>query len=181
MNGSRVIDPDDPRWPGAERRDILLRNLLKTSGWKVTDEVVKAAREQLDIPRSTLFRLVARFRQTKRATSLLLQSAGAPMGAKRIDPRVEKLIGEQIERFWLRWERPTMSALIERVHDACRVEGLRPPDRRTVQRRVNELDLQKTARRRGEGDILAKVTPSQAPIPLTVQMKSGRSIMLWSA
>ena len=160
MNGSRVIDPDDPRWPEAERRDMLLRDLLKASGWKVTDEVVKAAREQLGIPRSTLFRLVARFRQTKRATSLLSQSAGTPVGAKRIDPRVEKLIAEQIERFWLRRERPTMSALIERVHDACRVEGLRPPDRRTIQRRVNELDLQKTARRRGEGDVLAKVTPS---------------------
>nr|WP_246215665.1 transposase family protein [Microvirga makkahensis] len=37
---------------------------------------------------------------------------------------------------------------------------LRLPDRRTIQRRVNELDLQKTARRRGEGDVLAKVTPS---------------------
>jgi putative transposase len=160
MNGSCVIDPDDPRWPEAERRDILLRDLLKTSGWKVTGEVVKAAREQLGIPRSTLFRLVARFRQTKRATSLLPQSAGTPVGAKRIDPRVEKLIAEQIERFWLRRERPTLKALIERVHDACRVEGLRSPDRRTIQRRVNELDLQKTARRRGEGDVLAKVTPS---------------------
>jgi len=53
-----------------------------------------------------------------------------------------------------------MTALIERVYDACRVEGLRPPDRPTVQRRVDELDQQKTARRRGEGDVLAKATPS---------------------
>jgi putative transposase len=160
MNGSRLIDPDDPRWPEVERRDMLLRDLLKASGWKVTDEVVKAAREQLGIPRSTLFRLVARFRQTKRATSLLPQSAGTPVGAKRIDPRVEKLIAEQIERFWLRRVRPTLKALIERVHDACRVEALRLPDRRTIQRRVNELDLQKTAGRRGEREVLAKVTPS---------------------
>ena len=56
--------------------------------------------------------------------------------------------------------RQILSALIERVHDTCRVEGLRPPDRRTVQRRVNEPDLQKTVRRRGEGDVHAKVSPS---------------------
>jgi putative transposase len=151
MNGFCVIDPDDPRWPEAVRRDILLRDLLKTSGWKVTGEVAKAAREQLGIPRSPLFRLVARFRQTKRATRLLPQSAETPVGAKRIDPRVEELVAEQIERFWLKRERPTLSALIERVHDTCRVEGLRPPDCRTIQRRVNELDLQKTARARGGG------------------------------
>ncbi|WP_114187231.1 DNA-binding domain-containing protein [Microvirga aerophila] len=81
-------------------------------------------------------------------------------GRQLNEPEVEKLIAEQIECFWLRRERPTLKALIERVHDACRVAGLRPPNRRTIQRRVNELDLQKTARRRGEGDALAKVTPS---------------------
>jgi hypothetical protein len=97
MDDARVIDPEDPRWPEAERRDALLRRLLMASGWKLTPELVEAVHEELGIPRSTLFRLVGRFRRTKRATSLLPQSAGTPDGAKRIDARIEALIAEQIE------------------------------------------------------------------------------------
>lgn len=160
MEDTRAIDPDDPRWPEAERRDALLRRLLKASGWKLTREVVEAAREKLGIPRSTLFRLVARFRRTKRATSLLARSAGTPDGAKRLDPRIEALIAEQIERFWLKKERPTIKALVDRVHDACRVEGLRLPTRRTIQRRADEIEPLRAARRRGEGELAAATTPS---------------------
>ena len=36
-----------------------------------------------------IFRLVARFRRTKRTTSLLPQATGTPSGAKRIDPKAE--------------------------------------------------------------------------------------------
>ena len=89
MKNAGIIDPEDPRWPEAERRDALLRRLLKASGWQLTREVVETAREELGIPRSTLFRLVARFRRTKRTTSLLPQATGTPSGAKRIDPKVE--------------------------------------------------------------------------------------------
>jgi hypothetical protein len=55
VEDARAIDPDDPRWPEAERRDLPLRRWLKASGWKLTREVVEAAREELGIPRSTLF------------------------------------------------------------------------------------------------------------------------------
>ena len=116
MKNAGIIDPEDPRWPEAERRDALLRRLLKASGWQLTREVVETAREELGIPRSTLFRLVARFRRTKRTTSLLPQAAGTPSGAKRIDPKVESLIKEQIDRYWLKKERPSMSSLMQRVH-----------------------------------------------------------------
>lgn len=160
MDEACVIDPDDPRWPEAERRDALLRHLLRSTGGKLTREVVKVAREELGIPRSTLFRLVARFRRIKRATSLLPQPAGTPSGAKRLDPRVEALIAEQVDRFWLKKERPTTKAPVQRVHDACRVEGLRPPTRQTIQRRVDELETRQAARRRGEGDHAAAATPS---------------------
>lgn len=44
MRGSRTISLDGSRWPEAKCRHMLLRDHLKASGWKVTDEVVKAAR-----------------------------------------------------------------------------------------------------------------------------------------
>ena len=50
MKNAGIIDPEDARWPEAERRDALLRRLLKASGWQLTREVVEAAREELGNP-----------------------------------------------------------------------------------------------------------------------------------
>ena len=115
---SGLVDPNDPPLPEVERRAAVLRDLLRQSGWKVTAEVADAALAQLGIPRSTLFRAVARFRRTRRASSLLPLKRGTRDGSLLLDPRIERIIEEQIERFWLKKEKPRFSALMERVHDA---------------------------------------------------------------
>ncbi len=62
----------------AEGRDEFLRQLLQRSGWKVTAEVVRAARAELGIPRSTLFRLASRFLNTRRTSSLGVNGGAIP-------------------------------------------------------------------------------------------------------
>ena len=157
---SGLVDPNDPPLPEVERRAAVLRDLLRRSGWKVTAEVADAALAQLGIPRSTLFRAVARFRRTRRASSLLPLKRGTRDGSLLLDPRIERIIEEQIERFWLKKEKPRFSALMERVHDACHVEGLRAPHRKTIKRRVLDLNPLAAARRRGQGVLEAASTPS---------------------
>ena len=98
-----------------DRRAAVLRDLLRQSGWKVAAEVADAALAQLGIPRSTLFGAVARFRRTRRASSLLPLKRGTRDGSLLLDPRIERIIEEQIERFWLNKEKPRFSALMERV------------------------------------------------------------------
>lgn len=161
---SGLVDPNDPPLPEAERRAAVLRDLLRQSGWKVTAEVADAALAQLGIPRSTLFRAVARFRRTRRASSLLPLKRGTRDGSLLLDPRIERIIEEQIERFWLKKEKPRFSALMERVHDACHVEGLRAPHRKTIKRRVVDLNPLAAARRRGQGGFGGGVYPKPRPI-----------------
>ena len=122
----------------------------------------------LGIPRSTLFRAVARFRRTRRASSLLPLKRGTRDGSSLLDPRIERIIEEQIERFWLKKEKPRFSALMERVHDACHVEGLRAPHRKTIKRRVVDLNPLAAARRRGQGGLEAASTQAQASLSPTV-------------
>jgi putative transposase len=116
-------DPNDPRWLEAERRDIFLRGLLKANEWTATREVVEAVRNKFRIGRSTVYRMIARFRASRKASSLIPAGRGTPDGANRLDIRTERLIGQQIDRFWLKREKPKMRALIQRVHEACRIEG----------------------------------------------------------
>lgn len=153
-------DPDDPRWREAERRDVFLRGLLKANGWRATREVVDAVRAEFGVGRSTVYRMVGRFRATRRVSSLMPSGRGTPSGAKRIDSKTERLIAQQIDRFWLKKEKPRMRALMQRVHEACRIEGLPLPHRSTIQRRVDELDTLGASKRRGETALEAAATPA---------------------
>ncbi len=73
---SSIDSPNNPRWQEAERRDLVLRKLLKTSGWKGTREVADATREAFGVSRSTVYRMIGRFRATRKASSLLPSDRG---------------------------------------------------------------------------------------------------------
>ena len=154
------IEPHDARQEAPEAREDFLRQLLRRSNWKVTAELVSIARTQLGIPRSTLFRMASRFRSTRLTSSLAKQQHGTPYGVFRLGPEIERVIAEQIERFWLRKEKPKFNALMERIRGTCLAEGLHPPHYRTVRRRVMDLTPVSAARKRGERDIETAATPS---------------------
>jgi len=107
-----------------------------------------------------LFRLVARFRKTQRTSSLKPRKRGTQEGVTRLDPRTERVIAEQAEGFWLKKEKPSFAALMRRIGEVCLTEGLSPPHRSTVQRRVSELIPIAAARKRGEREIEAASTTS---------------------
>ncbi|MFZ3179713.1 MAG: Mu transposase C-terminal domain-containing protein [Methylocystis silviterrae] len=154
------IDPHDARQEDPEAREDSLRQLLRRSNWKVTAEIVSVARTRLGIPRSTLFRMASRYRSTRLTSSLAQQQRGTPDGLFRLAPEIERVIAEQIERFWLRKEKPKFSALMERIRGTCLAEGLHPPHYRTVRRRVMDLTPVSAARKRGERDIETTAIPS---------------------
>jgi hypothetical protein len=62
-------DPNDLRWLEAERRDIFLRGLLKANDWTATREIVEAVRNEFRIGRSTVYRMIARFRASRKAST----------------------------------------------------------------------------------------------------------------
>lgn len=107
--------PDHDKHADDDSQEEFLRCLLRRTGGKVTAEVVAAAREKFGIPRSTLFRLAARFRKTQRTSSLCPKKRGTQVGAVRLDPRTERVIAEQVEGFWLKKEKPVFAALLRRI------------------------------------------------------------------
>ena len=104
--------------------------------------------------RVTFFEYAPRFKPPR------AEKRGTPEGAYRIDAKIERVIAEQIECFWLRKEKPKFSALMGQIREICLAEGLKVPHRKTVQRRVADLIPIAVARRRGEREIEAAATPS---------------------
>ncbi|MEZ5801814.1 MAG: DDE-type integrase/transposase/recombinase, partial [Nitratireductor sp.] len=143
-----------------ETPEEFLRDLLRRSDGKVTAEVVTEARDGYGIPRSTLFRLAARFKRTQRTSSLKPCKRGTQEGVVRLNPKTERIIAEQVDGFWLKKEKPSFAALMRRIGEVCLTEGLSPPHRNTVKRRVSELIPVSAARKRGEREIEAASTPS---------------------
>jgi putative transposase len=71
--------------------------------------------------------------------------------SSELDPRIERVIEEQMERFWPKKEKPRFSALMGHIHDARPVEGLRAPHRKTIKHRVMGLNRLAAHRRRVQG------------------------------
>lgn len=170
-----ISPPDYPEHDDCPEE--FLRYLLRRTGGEVTAEVVAAAREKFGIPRSTLFRLAARFRKTQRTSSLCPRKRGTQAGAVRLDPRTERVIAEQVDGFWLKKEKPSFAALLRRIGQVCLTEGLSPPHRSTVQRRVSELIPMAAARKRGNARL--KPPRRQALVSSMWQSRTpfGRSII----
>ncbi|WP_234833316.1 hypothetical protein [Sinorhizobium meliloti] len=79
---------------------------------------------------------------------------GRPEGHRLLDDKREEIIRTTISRYYLTRSRPTVSQLVRDVQTNCISAGLKPPHRRTINARLEEIDLQKRAKRRGENEIV---------------------------
>ncbi|WP_437406824.1 hypothetical protein [Sinorhizobium meliloti] len=79
---------------------------------------------------------------------------GRPEGRRVLDDKREEIIRTTIKRNHLTRNRPTVSQLVLDVQTNCMSAGLKPPHRRTIKARLEDIDLQRRAKRRGENDIM---------------------------
>lgn len=103
MDSDRIEPQDAPRHDREAREDFL-RQLLRRSNWKVTAELVSVARTQLGIRGQPYFGDGVTF--SENAPYFKSCTTTAWNAGWRISPRarVERVIADQIERFWLKKE-----------------------------------------------------------------------------
>ena len=71
--------------------------------------------QHIRLSRSSVYRLVARFKRRPTTSSLLPAKAGRPGSLRLHDPRVEAIIEEAIQSFYLTPQRPGVIALMRRA------------------------------------------------------------------
>lgn len=125
----------------ALRRSETLR-LLAAKPRLTTLEVDKAA-SKLGIRRAYVYRLLAAFRKRPRSSTLLPKTEGRKAGTWLLSPQIELIVESAIESFYLQRIKPPVSALVQQVKADCHRAGLKPPDRKTILRRVSALDERK--------------------------------------
>lgn len=116
---------------------------------------------ELEISQATAYRLIKLFRAGGTVMSLVERKPGRPEGHRVLDDRREEIIRTTISRYYLTRNRPSFSQLVRDVQTNCISSGLRPPHRRTIKARLEDIDLQKRAKRRGE----TKVAKNTRAVP----------------
>lgn len=141
---------DDILWQEACRRAELVRETLKDNTYQTTAADIRFLRDKLGLSRSSVFRLIKQFRENGTTMALVDRKRGRPAGHRALDSQREDMIEKAIRKYYLKPTRPSVSQLVRDIQTDCTVAGLKPPHRRTIETRLNDLDLRQRALRRGE-------------------------------
>jgi len=139
--------PADKDWEEAERRAQVIAELPV----QLTQGNVDWAMRQLNVSRSTLFRLVKQFREDGRTSSLLRDTRGPKPGMQPLDPAVEEIVSRHFKGLYATRRKPTRTRFWREVAADCQAQGLVPPSIRRLGRWLEQHDQAKLmARREGK-------------------------------
>ena len=141
MSDNFLADKD---WEEAEYRARVLAELPA----QLTRGNVDWAMRELDVSRSTLFRLVKQFRQDGRTSALLPDTRGPKPGMQPLDPAVEEIVSHHFKGFFATRRKPTRTRFWREVAADCRAQGLAPPSIRRLGRWLEQHDQAKLMVRR---------------------------------
>ena len=133
------------------RRAAVLRSLQAsvTQGKCTKSVAVKDAAWELRVSSTTVWRLLRKFLDGEgRASSLAPGQRGRPKGMSQVNATVEALIAEHLRLYYLQRERASLARVVTEIPIACKIEGLPPPARRTIQRRLDAMDAREVLRAR---------------------------------
>ncbi|RWI30858.1 MAG: transposase [Mesorhizobium sp.] len=149
---------DEALWDEACRRADAIRSFLKRHPSGSTAGDVAGLAAELGLGRATAYRLIKLFRSGGTVMTLVDRKRGRPEGHRVLDEKREEIIRTTINSSYLKRNRPTVSQLVRDVQTNCMTAGLRSPHRRTIVTRLEDIDLQKRAKRRGEQKIVKATT-----------------------
>ena len=141
-------------WDKACSRADLIREFLKTQGDAVTVKDVRRLAAKLKLSQATTYRLLKLFREGGTVLSLVDRKRGRPKGHRTLDEKRDRIIKAAIKTFYLKRNRPSVAQLVLEVQADCASARLKPPHRRTILARINDIDLRKRAQRRCEEAIV---------------------------
>lgn len=149
---------DESSWEEACPRADAIRKVLGSNADQTSVADIAYLANELGLSRAFVFRLIKLFRESGTVMSLVDCKQGRPLGHRALDARREEIIQKAIRKYYLKPTRPPVLQFVQDIQTDCTLSGLKSPHRRTVEKRLNDLDLRKRAQRRGEQEILIAAT-----------------------
>lgn len=137
-NKTALISIPKKTWIDVQIQFNLLKPLLRKNKRNRTYEEVDVVAKKIGKSRITIYRWLSKLEADQTATSLLREKRN-DIGRSRLNTETDQIITDQIDRFYLVKERPTVIELWEQIVIACRDKKIPPPSRTTVKRRVDRI------------------------------------------
>jgi len=147
---------DEQRWTEPCRRADAIRDFLRRCPEGSTVPDVTDLADELGLSLASTYRLVKIFREGGTVTSLVDRKRGRRKGHRTLDEARQKIIRTTILRFYLKQTRPPFAKLVREVQTNCIAAGLEPPHLRTIKARLEDVDLQRRAKLRGEAKLVRR-------------------------
>ena len=139
-----------PHYAAAQHRlDVILPLIRNPSRTRADVEAAAAAAK---CSPATIYNWMRAFEDSPQISSLIPDKSGPDTGAKRLDPRIEAIVAQAIEKVLKTPQQRRVRKAIEAVNDMCRVAGLTPPHANSVRARVRSIPRREMLRSQGRGD-----------------------------
>lgn len=133
-------------WKTTVLRAKVLARLAEAKS--ASEEQIQDVAQKLKLSRASVYRLLARFRDSREATSLLPVKSGKKNGSKELSVDQEKIIDELINKFYLSRQRPSVAALHRTIALECFQAKIEAPSYKAVRTRIKSLDVSDVIRAR---------------------------------
>ena len=135
----------EKEWDTAISRYEIILPLLNKVGRTESDVLAIAREHGKGI--TTIYRWLKRFEETGLVSSLLRQPRN-DKGLNKLDQEVEELIKIQIDKIYLKAERPSVLKLFRIIKSECIKSDLPIPHKNTVYARIKDIEEKELVRKR---------------------------------
>lgn len=127
----------DKEWGSAERKLEIIKPILEL--YRPTKEEIRKHAKNNSVGVSTIYRWLSEYRNSGRVTSLINAKPTGGRGKSRLDPDVEKILDEEIQKRYLTEHKRKVKSVHRKVKTICKNANLPPPSEDTVRYRVNKF------------------------------------------
>lgn len=146
LGKTKLAKIPDVAWNEAKRRVDAIKRIRSLGQGKSASVVAEA--KILGLSTRQLWRLVDDYETHETISGMRPCVVGRKSGARVLDVQVERIIDETVNTFWLKPERPTIQALVERIAVKCRDQKLKVPCRSSVTTRLDAYKTRESQRHR---------------------------------
>lgn len=158
-----TIAPD--KWERAIEIYTVITPLLAMDAKSRTRADVKKVADAVDKHIATVYRWIGDYESTGLLSSLI-KKVRKDNGTKRLNSKVEDIIKQTIEDFYLSSQRRTLTKVAGEARKRCKQNGLQEPDTQTVRTRILEISEEyRMKRRRGAKVAAEHFDPIQGSFP----------------
>lgn len=161
-----LLQIPDADWQVAEERRRYIDPLLNSSYQRVDAQADKIA-DEAGVDRATIYRWLAKFKDTGLLSSLLPNTADrGGKGKSRLSPEVAAIIAERIENFHDTEQNASIAATILEIRRCCSNANLPLPAANTIRIRLEQTKgRERVASRKGQAAAHDQFDPIKGSIP----------------